>query len=106
MWKPKSLSELATCEQIFVDNACKKCKARAVNCLLPQVLANGDLTLTDATNAWKEDGPLYAAIALSVVIAALCGMVVMGVVLYFGLKYLQQVNADLQVSGRLLQCHA
>jgi hypothetical protein len=68
--------------------------------LLPtlQVADNGELQLVDATDGWKSHTPLYLAIVLSLVIAVLCALLVVGMLLLSGLELLAKVNRDLQVS--------
>ena len=63
--------------------------------LLLQVADNGELQLVDATDAWVAHTPLYLAVVFSLVIAALCALLVLQ-----GLALLRKVNADLQVMAR------
>jgi hypothetical protein len=73
---------------------------RLLDCLLLallQVADNGDLQLVDATDGWKAHTPLYLAIVLSLVIAVLCALLVVGMLVLKGLDLLAAVNKDLQV---------
>lgn len=73
--------------------------------LLPlclQVADNGELQLVDATDAWVAHTPLYLAVMFSLVIAALCALLVVALLVLQGLALLRKVNADLQVGrGRV-----
>lgn len=62
-----------------------------------QVPDGADLQFIDASSAWMSHTPLYAAIVLSLVISAMCGLLVVAMLVYAGLDVLNKINKDLQV---------
>jgi len=62
-----------------------------------QVTDGAELQFVDATTAWMSHTPLYAAIILSLVISAMCGLLVVAMLVYAGLDVLNKINKDLQV---------
>lgn len=64
--------------------------------MLLQVAEDGDLKLVDASDAWRHNTPLYCAIILSLVIAAMCSLLVVAMLVYTGLSMLKKINIELQ----------
>jgi hypothetical protein len=67
-----------------------------------------EFVVISAENRWQSDSALLTAVALCIIISAMCGLAVMFLVVFHGLKALKKLTtgAPACCCSHLLACHA